>query len=186
MGRTIVIICAILVLTGALFAQGGPGLTRKERKEVRREQQRIVDSTFYAKALLGLNNHDWVLEANSIQSKRGMTYQVNGITNFVMVDKDRGTVQLASPVRAGYNGLGGITLDGNISSYKVSSDKKGNVSVEFYILGVGINATIFVSLYAGSNRAQVTVSSNSWGSRITYNGTIFLREESSVFKGFAL
>ena len=61
MGRTIVIICAILVLEGNLFAQNGSGLTRKERKEVRKEQQRIVDSTFYAKALAGLNSHDWVL-----------------------------------------------------------------------------------------------------------------------------
>lgn len=186
MSRVIVMICAILFTSGGISAQDVDNLSKKEQKKLRKEQQRVEDSLVYDKSVRAINEKDWVLEAYSIQSKRGMTYQVTGNTNFVMIADTRGTVQLASPMRAGYNGLGGITVDGNISDYKVSSDKKGSLYVEFFILGVGINATVLVSLYPGSNRAQVTISSNTWGQRITYNGYIYPREESNVFKGFAL
>ena len=44
-----------------------------------------------------------------------------------MVDDDRASVQVAFNIPAsGPNGLGGVTVDGNVSGYKIKTDKKRN------------------------------------------------------------
>lgn len=161
-------------------------LTPQERKELRKKEQQQLDSTSYAKAVEAISAQTWVLEANTIQGRRGNLYFVNSITNFVMLDKETATVQLASPYRAGYNGLGGITLEGRISGYKIETDKKGFVYVRFMVIGVGINAEIFVTLDPNSNVADAVISPNTWGRRITYRGNIVPLDDSSVYKAMPL
>ena len=186
MKRAFVVLAMVVLPIFSLLAQDFKELSRQEKREWRRKQQQAQDSAAYNHAVKALNTQDWVLEAYSIQGQRGNVYQVNSTTNFVMVNGNTGTVQLASPMGAGYNGLGGITVQGNISGYQLSTDKRGNVNVNFIVMGVGINATISITLFTGSNQAQAIVSSNTWGRQITYQGYLYLREDSNVFKGFAL
>lgn len=186
MKRALTVLALIILPVIGLLAQDFREMSRQEKRQVRKQIRAAADSASYQKAVEALNTQDWVLEANMIQGQRGNVFQVNSITNFVMVNGSTGTVQLASPVRAGYNGLGGITVQGNISGYQMSTDKHGNVNLNFNIIGVGINATIFVTLYNNSNQAQALVSSNTWGRQITYLGNIYLRQDSNVFKGFSL
>lgn len=47
------------------------------------------------------------------------SYPVSPTTNFVMVEGDKLTLQLGFTGRIGANGLGGITIEGNISSYDI-------------------------------------------------------------------
>lgn len=184
MRKTLPFLALILFPILPLFAQDA-SMSKAEKKKIRKEIRRIEDSLLYANASLALQNKNWVLEANTLQSKSGYTIQVNSTTNFIMVEGDKGTVQLASPNRVGYNGLGGITLQGNISSYNVKTDKRGSVSVDFIVIGNGINASIFITLYPGSNQGSAAVSSNTWSSKLTYNGYFFLRDDSDVYKGMA-
>lgn len=169
-----------------LMAQDSKETSRQEKKEQRKKEQQQIDSASYSKAVEALSAQSWVLEANTIRDKRGYIHQVSSMLNFVMVENEKGTVQLASPYKWGYNGLGGITVEGSISAYRLETDKKGNVSVSFYVMGVGINATITVTLYAHSNQAEATIEPNTWGRRITYSGNLFHFEDAGVYKGFSL
>jgi hypothetical protein len=186
MKRIATLLALVVLPVAGLLAQDFKELTPQERKELRKKEQQQLDSTSYANAVEALSAQTWVLEAYTIQGQRGNLYFVNSTTNFVMMDKDRATVQLASPYRAGYNGLGGITVEGSISGYKLETDKHGNVSVRFMVIGVGINAEIFITLDVNSNRGEAYISPNTWGRRITYRGNIVPLEDSSVYKAMPL
>lgn len=161
-------------------------LTPQELRELRKKEQQQLDSANYAKSVEALSAQTWVLEAYTIEGRRGNRYYVNSMLNFVMVEKETATLQLSSPLRAGYSALNSVTVEGRISGYKIETDKKGYVSVRFMVMGVGINAEIFVTLYPNSNRAEAMISPNTWGRRIAYHGFIVLPEDSAVFKGMPL
>jgi hypothetical protein len=186
MKRIATLLALVVLPVAGLLAQDIKELKHQEKKELRKKEQQQYDSTSYANAIEALSAQTWVLEAYMLRGKRGNTFQVNSTLNFVMVNKGKGTVQLGSPYRAGYNGLGGITVEGNISGYKLETDKHGNVSVRFMVVGIGINAEIFINLNVNSNRAEADISPNTWGRRITYIGNIIPLEDSNVFKGMPL
>ena len=87
---------------------------------------------------------------------------------------------------SGLNGLGGITLEGSISSYKVSTDKKGNVYVEMNVSGKGISAQLFISLWKDGNKATVSILPNFNSNKLTLNGMLLKPERSNIFKGTTL
>ena len=124
------------------------------------------------------------LEADKVEFKRGETVFVNSNTNFVSVADDKSVVQVSFNVPvSGPNGIGGITLDGNISNYKQKQDKKGNISISMNVMGAGISAVVNIVKYAGSNKASVTISPNFNSNRITLSGYIVPYYKSRVFKG---
>lgn len=60
--------------------------------------------------------------------KYGTSAFVSSNTNFVGLDGDKAVVQVAFNVPfSGPNGLGGITVDGNASNYKVNAARKSKV-----------------------------------------------------------
>ena len=100
---------------------------------------------------------------------------------------DRAVVQVAFNVPwSGFNGMGGITVEGRISQYERKTDKRGNVYLTMGVLGNGISAQLFITLWAGGNKASVSVQQNFYSGRITLNGVMVPFEESEVFKGMAL
>ena len=95
---------------------------RSERRKAERKQrqsekfiQAEIDSINYANALQALENLDFVLEADQLVFKRGMSVFVSTTTNFISVQNDKAVVQIA-PFNAGGgpNGVGGITVAGRI------------------------------------------------------------------------
>ena len=83
----------------------------------------------------------------------------------------------------GPNGIGGITLDGNVSNYEIKKDKRGNIDVTMNVMGTGISAMVNISLYSGSNKASVTISPNFNSNRITLTGIVVPSFRSRVYKG---
>lgn len=77
------------------------------------------------------------------------------------VNGNKGSVQVAFNIPvSGPNGLGGVTVDGNVSGYKVTTDKKGNIRLAMNITGVGISAQVNISLANGGNNATVDILPN--------------------------
>ena len=109
---------------------------------------------------------------------------VSSNTNFVTVNGNKGSVQVAFNIPvSGPNGLGGVTVDGNVSGYKVTTDKKGNIRLAMNITGVGISAQVNISLANGGNNATVDILPNFHSNRLTLSGTLLPLDKSSVFKG---
>ena len=146
-----------------------------------------IDSALNAEAVRAINDTAFIIEADQVTFKRGYTAHVTASTNFVAVRGSNAIVQVAfnGPV-SGLNGLGGITLEGSISSYKVSTDKKGNMYVELNVSGKGISAQLFISLWKDGNKATVSILPNFNSNKLTLNGMLLKPERSNIFKGTTL
>ena len=65
------------------------------------------------------------INLDRVYFKYGTSAFVSSNTNFVGLDGDKAVVQVAFNVPfSGPNGLGGITVDGNASNYKVKPTKR--------------------------------------------------------------
>lgn len=158
---------------------------KKEREE-RRAIEAQMDSIAFQKAVNALKDGAFVLEATNVTFPNGLVRFVSSTTNYVQMDNGEGVVQTAfnnfafSP---GPNGLGGVTVEGKISSPTLKKDKDGNVYYSFSIQGVAISATVSISLTAGTNNASAQISPNFNGNNMTMTGNLIPIAESDVFQG---
>ena len=163
------------------------GDNKKLSKQERKVLQARIDSLTFQKALSAINDTAFVVEADQVTFKRGYTVHVTSNTNFIAFCGDRAVVQVAFNVPwPGFNGLGGITVEGSVSKYKKTTDKKGNVYIQAGVQGVGISAQVFITLPNGTDKASASVQQNFYSGRITLNGNVVPLEESNVFKGKTL
>lgn len=158
--------------------------TLQAKKEAQKQEEKIRDEREHAEAVQALKDHAFVLEADRVVFKRGASAFVSPNTNFVAMEDDRATVQVAfNNAFSGPNGLGGITVDGSISNLQMSQDKKGNITFSINISGIGVSAQIVIHLYKDSNSATAIVTPNFNSNRVTLNGKLLPIEKSRVFKG---
>ena len=160
---------------------------RAEREELRareRAMEQQNDSAAYRAALEALQQGDWVLEADNINFFNGITRFVSSTTNYISCNDGEGTVQTAyanfvySP-----NGLGGVTVLGDVLGGRMSTDKDGNVYCSFSIQGSAVSATVYVTLTGGTNQASATVNPNFSGRSMTFNGYLVPYDKATVFQG---
>ena len=177
MKRWIMMLIALVVCVGFSNAQTTDKEERAKLREERRIEQERLDSLYFVQAKQAIENRRFVLEADRVMFKYGTTAYVSSNTNFVMVKDDEATVQIAFNVpMSGPNGLGGITVDGNMSDFEMKENKSG----------VGISARVTITLPKGSSSATVTVLPTFNSNRLTLMGHILPLENSSIFKGRAL
>jgi hypothetical protein len=159
-------------------------LTKEERKALRKakkeEEKRKLEENLnefeqYAEM------RGWVIEAYTVFDKQGLSFQMDPTINFVGVKEEETTVQLSFNGIIGWNGVGGITLDGKIGKYEISKNKN-TLSITMTAMGSSIgNVDMFLTV-SGDGNGRATISGN-WGERITFQGRFVSLAESNVFKG---
>ena len=181
--KAIITLIMFMATTFAATAQSNTQDKKLSKKEKKLMEARI-DSAFNAEAIQAINDTAFTIEADQVMFKRGYTAHVTASTNFVAVRGDNAIVQVAFNVPvSGFNGLGGITVEGSISRYEVNKDKKGNVFVRMGVMGKGISAQLFISLWKGANKATVNIQPNFNSNKLTLSGMMWKPERSNVFKG---
>lgn len=156
---------------------------KKAEKEARKAAENREDSLRFEVVKQSVNDMRFVVVADRVRDKTGRTINVNSTTNFVLVQGDEATVQLAfEGAFSGPNGLGGITLNGKISNVKCEIDKRGNLVFSMMVNGTGISADVSFTIPKNSNRCDATVDSNFHSTRITFSGEL-KPYSSKVFKG---
>ena len=159
----------------------------RARSEKDRQLEALTDSIASVQARAALRNQDFVLEADNVSFKNGMTRFVNSSTNFISVKGNRAVVQISpSDFAAGPNGVGGVTVDGMISGQEVRVDSKGRVTFSMNVMGIGINAQVEIYMFPGSNRATATVYPNFNSNTVWLDGQIVPYENSNVIEGSSL
>ena len=159
----------------------------RARNQQHREMTALADSIAAVQARAALRNQDFVLEANTVTFKTGATVYVNSTTNFISVKGNRAVVQISpSNFSSGPNGVGGVTVEGNVSDLTVRTDNKGRTTLSMNVMGIGINAQVEVYMYPNTNRASATVYPNFNSNTIWIQGTIVPYENSNVFEGNSL
>lgn len=159
----------------------------QQRRAPERKAQRILDTLSWKQTGAAVDKRSFVIEADAVTFKNGVRLMVNSMTNFIAVDGDRGVVQISpSNFVNGPNGVGGVTVDGSISGYEVTTDRKGNVRISMNVTGAVINATVDITLYPGSDQAYVVVSPNFNSRTIRIEGTIVPYAHSRVIEGMSI
>ena len=159
----------------------------KDKKEKEKQLQMVMDSVLYHNAAVSLYDSTFVIKADQIMFRRGAMAYVDQNTNFISMNKDKATVQIAfNTIFAGPNGIGGVTVEGAPSNVSVSEDKRGNLTLTMSVVGVGISAQVSVTLWPGSNKAMATVVPNFNSRTITVYGNLYPISQTNVFKGTAL
>ena len=182
----------LLCITSSTFAQTSKESRAarrealKKEREARRALEAQQDTIAYFKAVEALNNGSFVLEANNVSFPNGITRFVSSTTNYVQVDNGEGIVQTAFTnfsYNPSPNGLGGVTVQGDISGLQMKKDKHGNYFYNYTIQGIAISATVSITLTGGTNQASVRISPNFNNNDMTMMGILVPLDESDVFQG---
>ena len=185
MRKLIALVTLLLVgVSFTLSAQSSEREKREAERAERRAQEKAEEMGAYQEAIQALKANRFVLEADRVIFSNGQTAFVTANTNFVLVNGQRGTVQVAFNIpNPGPNGIGGVTVDGSVSDMEMKMNDKGTVNASFNIQGIGISAQIFITLIEGNNNATVTVSPNFNSNTLTLSGSLLPISQSEIFKG---
>lgn len=157
-------------------------LSKKERKALRKQQEEESIKMYIAI----LESKEWVIEAHTLYDRYQNSYILNPTINFVGMAKDHGAIQLGFDGLVGWNGVGGVTIDGSIDGYTIQ-ERKGEKTpaarMTFRGRGTG-SATVSLSVNS-SGQARVDVSGN-FGDRFSFAGRFVPMSQSVVYKGQSL
>jgi len=185
MKTLIVTLVATFALGITVFAQEisneeWRNMSQQERKEYKK-QQRIEQQKWVMQLL---TSRAWVLEAHQIQDRYGESAFIESNLNFIGVDGENSTVQLGSSGHIGWNGVGGITVEGNVTSYKLNEGKKPGTGANLMISVSGASSGhLSVSIQVSADGSAAATVSDNYGDRLTYRGNIVPLAESIAYKG---
>lgn len=186
MKKAIGIVCIALLTLPAFSQELSPREQRKLAKEMKKEQKAKELAEMAAVVDAMVSQQRFVLEANNLRNKVGESVQVTSALNFVASDSLTGVLQIGDDAGIGPNGVGGITVEGEVSGYKYTQNERNGTYNVTYILRTPVG-TYDVRLTAFPNaRAEATISNATWGGRITYSGTLIPPGLSRIYKGNAL
>jgi len=184
MKKYIFLVLAVLFSLNA-YSQG-PELSRKEQKKLQKELKKEQQAEESAKkaAIVGLmvEHQAFVLEADRLRDKMGVTINVSSMINFLAVDSISGVIQIGSNAYVGMNGVGGITVEGRVTNYKYTfNEKSASYNITYNINSSSGTYDITLSVFS-DGRADATVRSN-WPGQLNYSGYVVPPSRSKVFKG---
>jgi hypothetical protein len=153
-------------------------LTAKEKKEARKAQ---MTEKYYVMDSL-LTSRRFVLEADFLRDRYGYMVPVQSALNFISVNEIKGVLQTGSDYRLGYNGVGGVTAEGNIGGWKVNKNSKNlTFTISFNLLTSLGNFDIIMTI-SSDNNASATITGTTSG-RLTWTGHLKSADISRVYKG---
>ena len=180
----LVFICASTTIYAQESKSESRRAERKAQRDAEKAREKIEEERAYTDAVQAIKERKFVLEADRVTFKRGRSAFVTSNTNFILLNGDRASVQIAfNGAFAGPNGIGGVTVDGTVGEVKTTTDKKGNVTCNFSVTGVGISAQVSIRLTHGRNNVSATVNPNFNSNRLTLDGKLVPLSESNIFKG---
>ncbi len=151
---------------------------RQERNEIRKAEMKanfsILDSLLNAKS--------FVLEAYYLSNQYGDRIQVSPNVNFIKVNTDNGVLQTGFYNSLGYNGVGGITTEGSIGSWKVNKNFKNLTYYVQFTLHTSLGIYDISLNVTSDNHAMATITGLTPG-KLIYEGQLETVGNSRVFKG---
>ena len=146
--------------------------SKKEIKEREKRLRQLNDDAAFAKASNSLRRGYFVLLADYIQQGRYgyRNYNISSNSNFLLVQDEDAIIQYALNTGiAGANGLGGWTGKGTVRDKRLTSDKNGDIHLQYQLIGSGVNADVHITLFHNTKRAVANIMG---GTPITIYGEI--------------
>ncbi|MBB6459964.1 DUF4251 domain-containing protein [Flammeovirga kamogawensis] len=162
-------------------------IQRKQQRLKEKQQRKLLTQQLekmnHESAVVGIDSQLFVLEATQAYDRYGNVENVNSTINFVKIVDDRAIFQLGFEGIVGYNGVGGITMEGKISDYKVEKLENGRVTVKFNAMGPAMMVSMSFSLDGEGNYANVKVKSQTENIELNFRGVIKHMNQSRIYEG---
>jgi hypothetical protein len=153
-------------------------LSSQERKAIK-ETQRYVNFQIIDSLVTGQN---FVLKAEFLKNRYGDRIIVIPTLNFIRVDSSKVVLQTGAVSGAGYNGVGGVTAEGNVTGWKLVRDtKKLSIFLRFSVI-TNIGSYDVALTVDSDNNATARISGLTPGTLI-YEGHLETIFNAKVFKG---
>ena len=187
--KTIAYIVLAAFLTVHAYAQEEQRVDSKTAKKIAKEQRKLQEQ-IQAESMSRLvdslvNDRNFILEANYLSNQSGRRVIVDEKINFIIVDSTDIIIQygsLGSPM-IGYNGLGGVTTDGNITKFEVAKTGRNKDQYSIQITAMTTLGIYDVFLYISPDgNATATIGGNTRG-KLVYYGNIIPVKGSRIYKG---
>ena len=157
---------------------------RKAARAAHRKAMAAEQQQMFEQAVQCLKDGSFVVEVDQLLFPRGLTKFVSSLTNFVSMNEGKAVIQIAtSNFSPGANGLGGISVEGDVSNVTMSTSKRGIVYYNFMDQGAVVSATVNIQLSGDGNRATVTIYPNFNSNNLTMTGKLVPYDQSNVFQG---
>jgi len=183
--RTILFFMFCLCAVYSASAQIDEDVVRQKEQKIQ-EKKVKEDAKLKEEAKIKemLTKRKFVLEADYLSGRTGLRRSVTSSLNFIKLDSANCIVQVGSNSGLGANGVGGVTAEGRVSKYELSTDKKNNHTIKISMsssLGF-FDIVIYVS---SSGNADADLRGNYSGS-LTFSGKIISLKETRVYKGSSM
>ena len=187
MKTILTLLISFVLVLGAYSQEEVQQLSKKELKKLQKEQkkadqaaeeERMAEVTYFM-----VHQQQFVLEADYLSDKYGQRAPVTPTINFVLVDSLVGTVQFGSAEQIGYNGVGGLTVDGRVTKYEYQFVGKKEDSYSIRMILMASIGTYDITLMVNSQGfADATIRGN-WSGQLNYHGKLVPLTLSRVYKG---
>jgi len=171
-----------LIAFGSL-AQEDKKATKKKAKSERKIEREKSYLQNKMKQLALVKNKQFIIEAHTLIDRNFRRTALNPSSNFVKVEGDKGVVQFGNDAIIGPNNMGGFTLKGKISNYKVHEGfEEGPVSVSLQIVSTVVTGptTVTITIFE-DNEARARVIGPS-GNRFSFEGKFLPLEGSAAYE----
>jgi hypothetical protein len=161
-------------------------MERKQERLERKQQKAEAEQQQKEKILALAEDQSFVLEADALFDRYMNRY--NMVNNsFIMLNGSQVVLQTANlGGNPGYNGMGGITLNGRLTDYEILEGRENGplrISAQVSTNAVG-HGTLMMTI--SHNGHATGVFRDNWGNRVTFTGQISDLENSRVYKGMSL
>ena len=175
------LILMIMISAGAI-AQDSKA-DRKAAKKAKKEEQRRVSMENAQKLKAHVLSKRFVLEAHTLFNRNGNSYPISSNTNFVGFDGENSSIQLSFDQIIGWNGVGGVTIDGKIQKMEIKGkEDQPNFTVNASVLNKGGGLVTMVFRVSSDGNARVDMNGN-FGEKLSFQGRLVPLNETTVYKG---
>ncbi len=180
-------ILTMLLMTSGLVmtAYAGPGQDKKAAREKKKQEKRAKLEQQFEQTSNMIQKKSFVLEADWLSNRYGSRIPVNPNLNFISVDSSDVVLQIGSNSGIGYNGVGGVTAEGQLTSWKVhKNEKKLNYNIQANVMTpIGVFDINMMVAADGQTTASIT---GMRSGQLNYTGDLVPLDMSRTYKGQSL
>lgn len=169
-----------IILAVAAIAMGSLGGCKSYKEAMANDSKQDSIAGIVAREII--EQQTFLMKGTRLTIKSYNFPNINSSTNFVQVAGDKGAVQISPAFTGGPNGVGGFTVDGTVSNYKVTQRKNGDVVIAFHLGAPVGSCDVSITMYANSARCMANINSTFRSGRVTLYGNI-IPVDNSVFQG---
>ena len=175
----------VLILTVCLLANSveAQELDKKAKKQMKKEERTKIEQEHIALVAEAIDSSAYVLEADRLQSQRGITINVPSNLNFIAVHGESAFIQVGSNGGIGPNGVGGVSVDTRITKMSIEKiEKTGGYSIQMTCMSSAGIYDISISCNADGQVVTATIGGSRRG-KLIYLGKLVPLALSRVYKG---